>query len=104
MIATPPTNGTPTSAAAARATAGRTAIDRERIVAFLHRRGFAGATADEMEHGIPMGGNTLRPRLLELRTASRVCKLGQKRETRTGNLAEVWIVAGPRQTDLAEAL
>lgn len=102
MISAPVSNGTPTSDAAADSIRHCASGLRRKVLDYLLKRGIAGATADEAEVALRMPGNTVRPRLVELRAAGLVCLLGQRRETRSGRKAEVYIAAVPRQTDLAE--
>lgn len=83
-----PHNGTPTSIAAADSQSPRkTAIDRERILAYVRSAG--GATRDEIEVGLGMQGNTVRPRVWELVRAGKLVETEAKRKTRTGSWAAV---------------
>lgn len=63
---------------------------REQIAEHLRALGFTGATADEIETDLGMIGNTVRPRLVELRAKGRVGDSGRTRETRSGRKAVVW--------------
>jgi len=67
-------------------------IQRQKVFAHLLRKGEYGATLQEMEMGIPMPGNTLRPRRKELETRGFVMDSGRKRNTVDGNPAIVWII------------
>jgi hypothetical protein len=89
---TVPHNGTRTSRAAARSM-GRIALDlRERIYAYVCACGIQGATADEIEAALRINGNTVRPRLVELRSSinPRIVDSGRTRATRSGRSAVVW--------------
>lgn len=63
---------------------------RAKVLAFIEARGAFGATADECEVGIPMGSNTVRPRLLELELVKRIVRTTRTRPTRSGRQAIVW--------------
>lgn len=89
-----PHNGTRTSVIAAESiTRNYTEQLRADILAFLRRRPALGATADEIEMLMEIPGNTLRPRLVEMRRRSLIRDSGQTRRTRTGRPAAVWVVA-----------
>ena len=84
-----PHNGTPTSrdaAADARAMAGK---QRARILAHLFACGERGATAQEIESATGLAGNTVRPRLVELRESACATTSGT-RKTTSGRAAQVW--------------
>jgi len=84
-----PHNSTPTSIAAADSQSPKkAAIDRERILMFVHESG--GATRDEIEVGTGIIGNTVRPRVHELIAQQfRLVEVNRVRPTRTGRDAFV---------------
>ena len=63
----PPTNGTATSTAAAKRMRGKAAVIRERIRQFIASRHTIGATLQEIEDCLEISGDTVRPRVIELR-------------------------------------
>lgn len=87
----PPHSGTATSIAAARSIRPVAATLRERVFAFVDKQGMHGATAEEIERALKMSGNTVRPRILELRAAKRMFDRGNTRETQSGRQATVWV-------------
>ena len=52
-----------------------------------------GLTAEEIESATGLTGNTVRPRLVELREAGLVAPSGEARTTRSGRRATVWVAA-----------
>jgi predicted ArsR family transcriptional regulator len=64
---------------------------RRRVFEFVHERGGHGATAEEIEVGLELSGNTVRPRLVELRELGAVVKTDSKRKTRSGRQAVVYV-------------
>ena len=86
--------GSETSKAAADAGRSWAATERERVLRFLRRRGWTGATDEEIQYGLPMQPNTQRPRRVELVRAGTVEDSGRRRRTRAGRQAVVWVVAG----------
>lgn len=111
-----PENGTATSAAAAKAVSGKAEIDRRRVLAYLVECGPVGATREEIAHALGMDGDTVRPRVWELRDKPEVwarfgeekplvIELGEERLTRHGNRASVVTVtpAGYRANAHREA-
>jgi predicted ArsR family transcriptional regulator len=85
-----PHNGTATSAAAAESMRSSAATIAQRIHDFLLTRGEAGATADQIEQALGLSGNTVRPRLVEMREDGRVVDSRLIRRTRAGRAAKVW--------------
>ena len=93
-----PHSGGSTSKAAARAKASTAAEQRLRVLAAIRQRGDYGATADELEVVLGMLGNSIRPRLVELRGECRrrpdlpvlIQDSGEHRPTRSGRSAVVW--------------
>ena len=80
-----------TSAAAAAYIAPHTPSLREQVFAFIAGRGTHGATDEEMQDVLGMGANTQRPRRWELERARRIVMSGERRATRSGCTAAVWI-------------
>lgn len=100
MQTTLPHNGTATSAAAADSMKPHAAAIRERIYQTILGRGLRGCTAAELEHVLGIPGNTVRPRLVELRGDKekglpvRITTMGELRYTESGRKALVWIAVG----------
>jgi predicted ArsR family transcriptional regulator len=88
----PYVRGSETSREAAESLSER-ALNRQQgtILAFLRDRGTEGATADEIEAHLPLIGDAIRPRLLELLAYGRVRRTTEKRPTRKGRAAFVWV-------------
>lgn len=61
------------------------------IIGFLSGRG-DGATDDEMQREMPMAPNTQRPRRRELELAGRLVDSGERRPTKSGRKATVWVL------------
>jgi hypothetical protein len=87
----PPHNGTPTSRAAANEIEPVAGKARAAVLEYLLSRGMEGATADEIERGTSYSGNTIRPRLVELRRLGSVEKTDATRPTRSGRRSAVWM-------------
>jgi hypothetical protein len=81
-----------TTFAAARAITSRAATLRARVFVFILEQGERGATLEEIEQGMGMPGNTVRPRRVELEEKGWVKDSGMTRETRSGRKAIVWVV------------
>lgn len=81
----------PTSRFAAASIIGVAANLRDQVHAFLIGRGLQGATAQEVEQALGLSGNTVRPRLVELRKSKRIITLGELRPTSAGRQAVVWL-------------
>jgi hypothetical protein len=64
---------------------------RRRVLAYLRGRGEDGATDEEMQDALGMGGSTERPRRVELVEMGSVVDSGRKRKTRSGRNAVVWV-------------
>ena len=67
---------------------------RMAVLAFIRGRGWRGATDDEIQIELGMGGNTQRPRRRELEQASMVKDSGLRRLTVSGRAAVVWVAEG----------
>jgi hypothetical protein len=91
MMISPPHNGTPTSIAAAEEIEPVAGKARAAVFDYLRYRGMEGATADEIEQGTAYSGNTIRPRLVELRRMGIAEKTDATRPTRSGRKAAVWM-------------
>ena len=88
----PSVAGSPTSVAAAKEIEPVSGALRRQVYAFLRERGRTGATDEEMQDALAMSPSTQRPRRIELVQAGHVRDSGDKRKTRSGRLAMVWIV------------
>ena len=89
MEPTPVHNGTRTSVDAAHAIKPHAVTLRGRVLTFL--AGCAdGATAEEVEAGTGLRGNTVRPRLVELRESGCVRDSGRTRKSASGRACVVW--------------
>lgn len=100
----PHARGAPsTSQAAAGQKAPTAQAQRELVFDALARRGAWGATAEELAELLKLSGDSIRPRLWELRGENRkrpdlpprVKPSGSSRATRTGRQAVVWIAWAP---------
>ncbi len=80
-----------TSYEAALSVEGTVATLRERVFRALEQAGSYGLTADEIEFTLRMAGNTVRPRLCELREEGRVERTLAMRKTRSGRNAYVYV-------------
>lgn len=70
------------------------AADRMRDMVFLHikERGRFGSTDDEGCHSLGCTHNSYAPRRTELAKSGAVVKSGERRQTRSGRSANVWIL------------
>ena len=66
---------------------------RALVLAAIIAAGARGATTEELEAVTGLPGNTVRPRLDELRKAGLVQASGTTRTTRSGRRAVVWVAA-----------
>lgn len=89
LFAGAPFSNDSTSLEAARAIAPAKATLRERVFAAIVAQGSRGATACEIQAATGMSGDTVRPRLVELRGAGRAYEAGERR-TPSGRVAKVW--------------
>lgn len=88
--------GSETSKAAAAAIMDRAPRLRAAVFEFINGRGTLGATRDEIEVGLQMGGNTVRPRVKELldpyqQGGPRLVETKTTRPTRSGSPARVLV-------------
>jgi predicted ArsR family transcriptional regulator len=86
-----PHNRTPTSRAAADQIEPVSGKARATVLEYLRSRDKEGATADEIEEGTGISGNTVRPRVFELRQMGLVEDSKTTRPTRSGRRAAVWV-------------
>jgi predicted ArsR family transcriptional regulator len=92
MIEHPPFVATSdTSYAAAKAKAATAPAQREQVYATLYAHG--ALTAEQLADHLGLSGDSIRPRLVELRREERVVDTGQRRRTRAGRFAVVWAAA-----------
>ena len=84
-------NSAPTSIAAARRIEPIVGTQRQILVEFVRGCGLDGATAQEMEVATGISGNSVRPRLVQLRRDGLIANSGRVRPTRSQRLAVVWI-------------
>ena len=89
-----------TSRAAAEGILPTVGTGRRRVYDFLKHRGIAGATDQEIQIGLGMSGDTVRPRRGELVGARLVVRRNLTRKTRSGFDADVWVIAHPTQETL----
>jgi hypothetical protein len=95
-----PHSGSPTSRAAARRIAPVAGTIRADVLAYLRSRGADGATADEIERALGIGGSTVRPRLIELLgrepdgSDQFIVETERTRETRSRRKAVVYLAVG----------
>jgi hypothetical protein len=83
-----------TSRAAAESIAYQSPRLRDLVHAQIFRCGLRGATNDELEDAMALRHQTLSARVRELVLLGRVEDSGERRKTRSGRLATVWIAAG----------
>jgi hypothetical protein len=86
--------GNPESAAAFSPT--HAVIMRERVYAFIRAAGAKGATLDETSDAFGIAPNRISGRVTALRVEGRILRTADRRETRTGALASVYIAVGER--------
>lgn len=80
-----------TSREAQRSVRGDVQRYRDSVLSFIRGMGVHGATDDEMQDRIPMNPSTQRPRRGELAQDGLIVRTGEKRLTRTGRRADVWV-------------
>lgn len=85
-----PHNRTATSEDAAMKIRGVSSLLRARVFAYVVSQAEHGATAQEIEFALSMEGNTVRPRLVELREHKAIEDSGITRKTKAGRSAVVW--------------
>lgn len=87
----PPSNGTPTSDAAASYIEPVSGRLRRLVYDFIMERGGYGATAQEVEQGLGLVAQTVTPRVVELRKKGLVEVTEDTRKTRSGCRARVYV-------------
>jgi len=65
---------------------------RGQVFRFILNKGAFGATLDEIQTGLDMGGNTARPRRKELEKKGLVIDSGARRLTASNRQAIVWVI------------
>lgn len=82
-----------TSEAAALAAEPNAETLRAAVLAFIRACGDHGATDEEIQVALQMGGNTQRPRRRELHLRHLIRESGETRMTRSNRRAVVWVKA-----------
>lgn len=85
--------GNAQSNAAAHDGQGRRRPQRTRIWVWLHERGTAGGTVEEISQALEMRYTTVSARCAELKAAGTIRESGQTRRTETGSAAAVLITS-----------
>lgn len=86
----PPHNGTATSKDAAKRIESSADRLRQKVLEYIQICDDMGATREEIEIGLEMPGNTVRPRVLELIRAGKVYEMENvTRETQSGRHATI---------------
>jgi len=79
------------------------AIARFKVFRHIQAQGKKGSTCDEAEAALGMSHQTASPRVFELHVSGRIVDSDQRRHTRSGRKAIVWIAMeapeGPEQED-----
>lgn len=68
---------------------------RSKVLAHVRSCGPAGATCDEVEEALGLRHQTASARMRELALKSMIVMAGERRVTRSGRYAEVWIGGKP---------
>lgn len=87
----PPTNGTPTSNAAAGRIEPTAGTLRALVLAYVRQCGEIGATDEEMQTALSMNPSTQRPRRQELEKLGLILRTSRARPTRSGRSAVIFI-------------
>ena len=91
----PYARGSDTSKAAAEATRPHAAEIRAVVFAYIRDQGERGTTDEEICAALgPDRRDSLRPRRVELRDSGHIRDSGQRRPTRSGRSAAVWVATG----------
>ena len=80
-----------TSQQAAGGIRGRTNVLRQQVLAYLDHQGALGATDEEIQEALGLNPSTQRPRRVELVREGKVGDSGERRPTRSGRSAVVWV-------------
>ncbi len=107
-------HGSPTSEAAAQAVRAKAPSQRARVLAFVSGRGGLGATDDEIEVGLALPHQSASARRNGLVRDGKLRDGGERRKTRAGQWAVVWVLGegtalegapnrrGPKRPEAAE--
>ena len=87
----PPASGSATSQAAAQSITQDTNGQRAAVLEFIRSMNVWGATDQEVQQQLDMGGSTQRPRRRELQQAGLIEDSGQTRPTCAGRQAILWV-------------
>ena len=90
MEPTPAHNGTTTSREAAHAIKPHVSAQRSRVAVCIASAGPLGRTAQEIEEMLSLSGNTVRPRICELRENGVIRDSGRTRKSSSGRACVVW--------------
>lgn len=93
-----PHNNTDTSIAAANSKRGSAVTDRRVIFDHIEKAGAVGCTCDAIEGQLSMLHQTVSARLKDLRDSGSIIDSGQRRKTRTGRDARVYILHNLKDT------
>jgi hypothetical protein len=88
----PPAVNVRTSLAAADAIRPCADVLRQKVLAYITEQGSHGATDEEVQDALGMGGNTQRPRRRELFQSGKIMLKPEMRPTRSGRQANVWVI------------
>lgn len=84
--------GNPESTEAWWSIADRVDIDRLRVITYVASQGRHGATCDETEQALGMSHQTTSARFTEAKVRGDIVHEGDRRKTRSGRYAAVWVV------------
>jgi hypothetical protein len=84
-----------TSVEAAKLVRGTAGRNRVKVYRYLLERGDEGSTDEEGEIALHFGGNSYRPRRIELQNAGLVVDTGRTRRTTSNRRAVVWKAVRP---------
>lgn len=90
--APPPFSNDTTSREAAESIRQDASVLRELVYRDIRQSGARGRTDEEIQDALGLSGNTERPRRWELAKADRIVESGERRLTRSGRRAAVWVV------------
>lgn len=93
MSALVPTNGTMTSAEAARAASANAETDEEKVIRVIRAAGVSGLTRDEICAAAKLGGDSVRPRCWSLLRRRLIVVSDEIRRNANGRACEVLISA-----------
>ena len=78
-------------AAYKRVTLGTAEKVRQQVLSYIKERGSFGATADEVAVAFQCSHNHVAPRITELKGSGSLIPSAQRRQTRSGSPARVWL-------------